>query len=236
MTPFALVVQHDPADTPGAVARALVRAGVEPRDVRGFAGDAVPEAIEDAAALVVMGGPMAADDLAAYPFLRAELRLIASALGANVPVLGVCLGAQLLAGALGGGVVRDAAPEIGWVGVDRTASGDPLFDVLPDRFVPFHWHADAIVLPPGATRLASSERAEVQAFRAGPPLRPSYGLQFHLESDAQMIGTMIRSFAGELRARGIDASDLEAETTRRIGEQERLAEIFFRRWTELVIR
>jgi GMP synthase-like glutamine amidotransferase len=236
---FALVVQHDPADTPGAVARALVRAGIERRDVRGFAGDPVPEAIEDAAALVVMGGPMAAEDFTTYPFLRAELRLIGSALSANVPVLGVCLGAQLLATALGGGVVRDAAPEIGWLGVDQTAPNeDSLFDLLPAHFVPFHWHADAIVLPPGATLLARSERTAVQAFRAGPSSsgHPAYGLQFHLESDAEMIRTMMRSFAGELRARGIHASDLEAETERRIGEQERLADIFFRRWTELVKR
>jgi GMP synthase-like glutamine amidotransferase len=236
-SPFALVVQHDPADTPGAVACALDRAGIEARDVRGFAGDVVPEAIGDAAALVVMGGPMAADDLEAHPFLRLELRLIASALNAHVPILGICLGAQLLAVALSGGVVREGACEIGWCAVEQTelpGDRDPLFEALPAHFVPFHWHADAIVLPPGATRLARSDRTVVQAYRAGPPSRCTYGLQFHLESDAGMIRTMMRSFAGELRAKGIDASALEAETRRRIGEQERLAEIFFRRWTELV--
>jgi GMP synthase (glutamine-hydrolysing) len=232
MSRFAFVVQHHVVDSPGAIARELVRAGIEPRDVRGFAGDEVPAAIADAAALVVMGGPMGADDEEAYPFLRAELRLIDSALKENVPILGVCLGAQLLARALGGGVVRDAAREIGWFPVARTAGSekDPLFDGLPDPFVPFHWHADSIVLPPRAVRLARSERAEVQAFRAGAA---SYGLQFHLESDEAMIAAMLQAFGGELGAQRVDLARVRTETAERIGEQSRLGEIVFRRWVAL---
>ena len=236
MSRFALVVQHDAADSPGAIRRELEGRGVETRDVRGFAGDAVPESMGEASALVVMGGPMSVDDVAEHPFLGAELRLIGSALDAGVPVLGVCLGAQLLAQVLGGRVVRDGAPEIGWLAVERSplSDDDPLFASLPRRFVPFHWHADAIVLPPGATQLARSERAEVQAYRVGAPTRGVYGLQFHLESDAEMIRAMVTSFGGELRARGVDEARLHAETAARVAEQERLAGILFGRWAELL--
>jgi GMP synthase (glutamine-hydrolysing) len=238
VSPFALVVQHDAADTPGAIGRALEGSGIEPRDVRGFAGDAVPETIGFAAALVVMGGAMSVDDLGEHPFLRSELRLIDSALRASVPVLGVCLGAQLLAKTLGGRVVRDGATEIGWLPVERTSlsESDPLFEGLPPCFVPFHWHSDVIVLPPGATRLAWSERTEVQAFRAGAPSSGVYGLQFHVEGDAGMIETMVRSSAGELAERGIDGNTVLGETSARIAEQERIARILFGRWAEAAAR
>jgi GMP synthase (glutamine-hydrolysing) len=237
---FALVVQHHAADGPGAVARELRARGVELRDVRGFAGDPVPSSIGGASALVVMGGPFSVDDVDDPPSLRRELELIASALQAGVPVLGICLGAQLLARALGGGVARGKAPEIGWLPVDRSPFPvpDPLFEGVPARFVPFHWHADAIVLPPtaGVARLARSEIADVQAFRVGGPSSGAYGLQFHLESDRAMIETMVRSFEAELRERGIDGASLLAETAPRLDAQDQLARLIFGRWADTVAR
>jgi GMP synthase (glutamine-hydrolysing) len=239
----ALVVQHHPADAPGAVARELGARGVELRTVRGSEGEAVPSSIADVAGLVVMGGPFSIDDVETHPYLATELALIRSAIRAGVPILGVCLGAQLLARALGGGVARGAAPEIGWLSVQRSLSEpDPLFDGVPADFVPFHWHGDAIVLPSDAdadvkvVRLARSALADVQAFRVGSESSATYGLQFHLESDAAMIEEMVRAFDGELLARGIDGATLLRESRARLVEQERLGRLIFGRWAEAVVR
>ncbi len=229
MTREVLVVRHDAADGSGAIGRELLARGVTVREVRGYEGGEVPGAIGDASALVVMGGPMSAGDVDAFPFLATEARLIASAVAARVPVLGVCLGSQLVASALGGGVVRAPQKEIGWHEVRREAS-DPLFDLLPKTLTPFHWHEDAIVLPPGATLLARSATTPVQAFRVGA----TYGLQFHLEMDAEMIETMAESFAGELREASIDSRAVAAETRARIAEQERLATILFGAWADQI--
>ena len=185
--------------------------------------------------LVVMGGPMSVVD-GGPSFIEGERALIASALGARVPVLGVCFGSQLLASVLGGTVARAAEKEIGWVEVERSegSQGDPLFDELPPRFVPFQWHEDAIGLPPGATRLARSRVTPVQAFRAASG-EDVYGIQFHLESDAPMVRVMVESSALELRQDGIDAGSLLAETERHMAEQVRLAGIVFGRWAARVV-
>jgi GMP synthase (glutamine-hydrolysing) len=229
VTRQVLVVRHDAADGSGAIGDALGARGVTAREVRGYEGGAVPESIGDAAALVVMGGPMSADDDRAFPFLTVEKRLIASAIAARVPVLGVCLGSQIVASVLGGRVVRAPAKEIGWHPVYRDAS-DPLLDLLPKTFTPFHWHEDAIVLPPGATLLARSAMTDVQAFRVGA----TCGLQFHLEMNAAMIETMATSFADEPREASIDPRAIAMETRAHIAAQERLATLVFGAWAEAI--
>jgi GMP synthase-like glutamine amidotransferase len=135
-------------------------------------------------ALIVLGGPMSAND--DLPFLYAEVEIIADAIARQQPVLGICLGAQLLARALGGSVRRNAAPEIGWFPVQLTEAGreDPLLGQVSDPFDVFHWHNDTFDLPPGATHLASSEACGNQAYRAEKLL---YGFQFHPEVTPEMI-------------------------------------------------
>lgn len=132
-------------------------------------------------ALIVMGGPMNIDEHERHPWLVPEKALIRAAIAAGRRVLGICLGAQLIADVLGGPVTRNAEPEIGWFPVQLTTAGraHPLCAGWPDRFVAFHWHGDTYALPPGATRLATSEACAQQAFAwdGGRVL----GLQFHLE-------------------------------------------------------
>lgn len=195
-----LVLQHAPWEGPGLIARAL---GSHPRTSRIVLDEHAPDlpAVRDLAGLVVMGGPMAADDDERYPGLPAERRLLAEAVDADLPVLGVCLGMQLLALALGAPLHRANATEIGF-GAVAVVGHDPVLAPLGERPDVLHWHSDAVDLPPGATLLASTRRTPVQAFRAGSAL----GLQFHLEVDAAMLRSWIAtpSMATELALHRVD--------------------------------
>ncbi|WP_327725003.1 methyltransferase domain-containing protein [Streptomyces europaeiscabiei] len=189
-----LVVQHMPHEGPYAIGTALEAAGLPVRVCRIWAGDPVPESTAGLAALVVMGGPLAAYE----DFLSrsAELSLLRSALEAEVPVLGVCLGAQLLAMAVGGTARPGDAQQIGWQEVRTTpaAIADPLFAGLPERLRVLHWHGDTMDLPAGATLLASCDRYPVQAFRIGGS---AWGLQFHLEVDKAAVDAFAAAFPDE---------------------------------------
>ena len=135
-----------------------------------------------------MGGPMSVNDN--LPFLEAELRLIERAVAAGKPVLGVCLGAQLIARALGARVYRNEAKEIGWFPVYWTGecAGDGLFGGLSEPETVFHWHGETFDLPEGARGLARSDVCRNQAFRFG---RNVYGIQFHLEVTPEMIADWV---------------------------------------------
>jgi GMP synthase-like glutamine amidotransferase len=144
-------------------------------------GETPPADARDFEALIVMGGPMNIYEHAHHPWLIAEKALIRSALDADRRVLGICLGAQLIADALGGPVTRNAETEIGWFPLTLTAAGrrSPYFAQMPQSFAVFHWHGDTYALPPGAESLAASAACAQQAFSydGGRVL----GLQFHPE-------------------------------------------------------
>jgi GMP synthase-like glutamine amidotransferase len=180
---LALVVQHVAAEGPGRLAEWLPAAGVELRQLHPYQGDALPSAL-DADALIVMGGPMGAYDDEAAPWLPATKALLADAVRRNIPTLGVCLGAQLLAVATGGRVEPGGAgPEIGLGYVD-VAVGDRLLAAGSMPVV--QWHHDAVTaLPPDASLLASNARYRVQAFRVG---ECAWGLQFHVEAGPELVG------------------------------------------------
>lgn len=180
-----LVLQHAPWERPGLIDRALAEhAPGVPVIVRTVLDDARPDLPlpRDLAALIVMGGPMNADDDARFPGLAAERRLLAATVDAGVPVLAVCLGMQLLARALGATVHAGGGIEIGFAPV-QVVSGDPVLAPLGPHPVVLHWHSDAADLPAGATLLAATPTTPVQAFRAGSAL----GLQFHLEMDQPLL-------------------------------------------------
>lgn len=203
-----LIVQHLPHEGPYAIGTALEAAGLPVRVCRVWAGDPVPESPDGLAALVVMGGPMAAyDDASAFPTRAAELALLRAALAAEVPVLGVCLGAQLLAVAAGGTARPGDGPQIGWGAVRTTsaAPADPLFAAAPERLRVLHWHGDTMDLPPEATLLASCDRCPAQAFRIGGS---AWGLQFHLEVDKDAVDAFATAFPDEAAT----APDLQDST------------------------
>ena len=164
-----VVLQHVAFEGPGSVARAITDSGAGLSVVRVDLGEAVPPpaAVGDMAGLVVLGGPMGvSDDL---PWLRDERALLHEAVAAGLPVLGVCLGAQQLAAALGAEVRRGPAPEcgVGEVHLTADAIGDPVFGPAPTPLPCVHWHGDTFSLPEGAVRLAGNEAYENQAFRVG---------------------------------------------------------------------
>ena len=136
--------------------------------------------------LVLLGGPMNIGDEKRHPHLRTEKKLIETALKKNIPVLGICLGAQLIADTLGAPVVKNSAPEIGWYPLSLTehAVHDPLFRHISSGDHVFHWHGCKFDVPQTATRLAASALTENQAFRYGQNV---YGLQFHLEVDQNLM-------------------------------------------------
>jgi GMP synthase-like glutamine amidotransferase len=163
---------------------------------RWFAGEVAPTPGEWDL-LVVMGGPMNIYEEAEFPWLRAEKACLDAILAEDRPVLGVCLGAQLLADRLGGFVGRNAWSEIGWQTLELTRAGaaDPVFSALPERLEAFHWHGDTFAIPPGATHAAFTEACAAQAFRKGRCV----GLQCHLELDPDSLQGLIahtESFEG----------------------------------------
>jgi GMP synthase (glutamine-hydrolysing) len=202
----ALVVQHVAAERPNLIAVALESAGVGVDVVRTDRGDPVPVDAERFSAVVVMGGPMSVGDARRTEHLRHELRLVESALRHGVPVLGVCLGSQLLAHVLGARVAPAGFLELGWLPISLTpdAARDPLLARCPAGFTALHWHGDAFDLPRGAVHLARSERTATQAFRHGS----AWGLLFHLEADAAQVDDMANAFAEEVVRGGSSAAAL----------------------------
>ncbi|MFN4192642.1 MAG: type 1 glutamine amidotransferase [Tabrizicola sp.] len=157
-----------------------------------WSGQPLPRSV-DADALVVLGGEQAATDDHTHPYLPDLARLMADYTAMDRPVLGICLGSQLLARAFGGENRIGAAPEFGWVDVSLTEAGraDPVLATVPDRFPIFQWHSDTFTLPKGAIHLAASPGAQNQAFRIG---RATYGTQFHFEASRSVVRDWVRSF------------------------------------------
>jgi GMP synthase-like glutamine amidotransferase len=175
-----VVVQHVAFEGPGSVASAVNDSGAGLTVVRVDRGEPVPApaAVADMAGLVVMGGPMSvSDDLG---WLEDERALLREAVVAGLPVLGVCLGAQQLAAALGASVRRGPTPEygVGEVHLTTAADHDRVFSPAPTPLPCVHWHGDTFSLPERAVRLAGNDAYENQAFRVGDR---AYGLQFHVE-------------------------------------------------------
>lgn len=177
-----LIVKHVPWEGPHRIAGALIDAGLSLDERCVLDGDELP-APDEVAGAVFMGGPMNVDEVDRYPGLLAEREWIAEAHGLEVPMLGVCLGSQLIASALGSEVTPGGAPEIGWDYVTVAGSDDPLARHLAPYAEVLHWHGDVFSLPPGAELLASSAQTEVQAFRCGS----AWGFLFHAEADRDLV-------------------------------------------------
>ena len=203
--------------------------------IQTHAGAPVPLEIRNKSGLVVMGGPMGVYEQAKYPFLRDEMRLIESALTLGRPVLGVCLGSQLLAAVLGAEVKKGVKKELGWhaVTLSEAATQDALFAGVQPEFWPFHWHGDVFSLPREAAGLASSQQTPCQAFRYG---NNAYGILFHLEVTPKQISQMLADFAGELHEAGGDPAEITEQTPLHLPALQQIGNVVFGHWASMVGR
>jgi GMP synthase-like glutamine amidotransferase len=193
----ALVLQHVAVEGPGTFTSYLDARGWTLEIAVLYEGARLPEDAQGYQAVIVMGGPMGVYDETEYPFLSDEHQFLRRVIAQGVPVLGICLGSQLLAKALGARVYRNPQKEIGWYTVDLTPAGaaDPLFAGLTSPVPVFQWHGDAFDLPVGAAPLAASSLCPHQAFRYGDRV---YGLLFHLELTPIIIQSWLEVFHDEL--------------------------------------
>jgi GMP synthase (glutamine-hydrolysing) len=216
-----LVIENALDDPVARLGDWLTAAGASLDVRRAQAGQPVPESLDGFGALVVLGGAMNAYEDDRAPWLPAVRSLLAAAVRAELPTLGICLGGQLLAVAAGGRVSRAETPEYGaqLVAKRQAAATDPLFGELPITPDVLQWHVDEVsVLPPGAVQLAASPACEIQAFRVG---RLAWGTQFHIETTPEMV----REWAAEDAAALADY-DLDAIVDRAVAAHADIAEVW----------
>jgi len=191
---WAHYLQHAPFEGLGSIAPWLEAAGYEITNTRLFESGKFPD-LKKIDLLVVMGGPMSVNDEDNFPWLVSEKQFILEAINSGKPVLGVCLGAQLIASAIGARVYRNHVKEIGWFPIHGMLSNNTSVFSFPPSMKVFHWHGETFDLPSGATRLAKSDGCENQAFQFGKSV---IGLQFHLETTPKAAREIVANCRDEL--------------------------------------
>lgn len=231
MNPVA-IFRHAPTEGPGYFATYLDRHDIPWQVIKVDAGEPVPRDPREFAGLVFMGGPMSAND--DLPWIAPVLRLIRDSVAAAVPVLGHCLGGQLMSKALGGAVSRNPVKEIGWgeVSVGDMPAARYWFGHVPQSFVSFHWHGETFTIPPGAERVLGNPHCDNQAFALGPHL----GMQCHIEMTPEMVDAWCKSGAGEISRSKSPAvqsvAAIKADLIQRLQALHRVADGVYARWIE----
>ncbi|MBN2568326.1 MAG: type 1 glutamine amidotransferase [Deltaproteobacteria bacterium] len=185
-----LIIIHDSHEGPGTLGTFLESTGAGIRTIKLYESDTLPDDPRDVDAIVSMGGPMSVYDEEIYPFLRQEKEFLAKSIDANIPILGICLGAQLIASACHTEVFIERVHEVGWskVSITEEAKRDILFQGLSRTLRVFQWHKDVFDIPEGATIIATSKACPNQAFR----YKNAYGLQFHVEVTRDMLAEWMK--------------------------------------------
>jgi GMP synthase-like glutamine amidotransferase len=229
------IFRHVASEGAGYFGEFLTRHDIPFRVIRLDAGETVPTDPEEASALVLMGGPMSVNDDLLW--IEPELHLIHQAIDQDMPVLGHCLGGQLISKALGGSIDANPVKELGWLEVrkeDNPAAEDWLA-ALPDSFTAFHWHGERFTIPAGATNILASEHCSNQAFVIGNTL----AMQCHVEMTADMVIDWARIHADEI-AQATDTiqtyEQLTEELEQRIATLQGRADMLYRRWLRPLVQ
>jgi GMP synthase-like glutamine amidotransferase len=225
-----LVFRHVAHEGPGYCASFLSRRGIPYRLVCIDQGEPVPQSLDAVAGLVLMGGPMSVND--PLPWIPPLIALVQRAIAADLPVLGHCLGGQLLARALGAPVTPNPVQEIGWFPV-RAVDGPRTREWLgglPREFTAYHWHGETFTIPEGASRILESDGCPNQAFVLGPHL----GLQCHVEMTPTMVADWAVKAGGRLRPSATvqSADEMRRDLERRTAELHRAADVLYGRWIQ----
>jgi GMP synthase-like glutamine amidotransferase len=228
------IFRHVANEGPGYLAEFLDRLNVPYQLICIDRGDFIPPSLADTAGLIFMGGPMSVND--PLPWIAQELTLIQRAVAARVPVLGHCLGGQLISKALGGRVTANSVKEIGWLPVQRVESdlAQEWLGDLPAQFEVFHWHGETFTLPPGATPLLRSEHCLQQGFVLGDTL----ALQCHVEMTAEMVTEWAEAGQHEIEKSSATVQTAQQMTRGLAGKAsalQKVAEPLYRRWLKPVL-
>jgi GMP synthase-like glutamine amidotransferase len=228
------IFRHIECEGPGYLGEVLAQRQLPYQLIRIDAGDPVPPSIAGCAGLVFMGGPMSVND--PLPWVEQELQLIRAARQVDMPVLGHCLGGQLISKALGGSVTRNPVREIGWHAVRKAAGASAArwLDTVPDDPVLFHWHGETFSLPAGAELLLENTHCAHQAFAIGNTL----ALQCHVEMTAAMVREWAALYAQEIAQPGgaiQSARDMLQHLDARIVAAQKVADALYEKWLARLI-
>ncbi len=225
-----VVIRFSPTEGPGHLAQFLDKAHVPWQLVRIDAGDALPRNSTEFSGLAMMGGPMSVND--PLPWIPPLLDLIRDSAAADVPMIGHCLGAQLMSKALGGVVTDNRCLEMGWHAVQRVEGpeAEAWFGSMKE-FVTFQWHYQTFSIPPGATRVLTNPFCDNQAFVLGKHI----GFQCHIEMTAAMVREWCKDAAAELQGKPLDASvqpvaEILHDIEPRVSALNQVAETIYRHW------
>jgi len=223
------IFRHIACEGPAYLAEVLERHAVPWRLIKVDEGEAIPESLDDCSGLVFMGGPMSVND--PEPWIEQELALIRRAQAEGMPILGHCLGGQLISKALGGTISANPVKEIGWHSVRKadTPAATSWLSGLPDETTLFHWHGETFSLPDGAELILENDHCTHQAFALGNTL----ALQCHVEMLTPMVSEWATLYAHELEETGSTVQSAEQMTTdlpARIDAAQQFADQLYRRW------
>ncbi|MCT8331649.1 glutamine amidotransferase [Albidovulum sediminis] len=221
----AIAITHVAFEDAGLLQPVLAERGIALRTCPAWA---IPDEAEYADLVILLGGPISVNDAADYPFLRREIDLARTRIAMGRPTIGICLGAQIMACAIGGTVGSGPAKEIGWAPVELTAAGRASALEALDGIPVLHWHGEVCHLPPQIPSLAATAACATQAFAPGPR---ALALQFHAEAGAQGIEPWLVGHTLEIAATsGIGVTGLRADTARHGLRLETAARAMFHRW------
>jgi GMP synthase (glutamine-hydrolysing) len=228
-----LIVQNDAKEGAGQLATLIAERGLGQETVFGYDTDYDRLNADDYSALVVLGGAQSAYETDEYPYLSREIALCQDFMQADKPVAGFCLGAQILARALGGEVAPGAEKEIGWYDLTLTdaAADDPLMQSHPKTLLSYHFHGDRIEDVPGAVNLASSAMTPWQLFRYGAN---TYAFQYHAEVDQPLVEVMCRNGADYMASNGFDAETVIAESREHLPPFAKACKGVLNRWLDRI--